>query len=187
MVEVPLVRPTTVSTATKELFAETTQLQPTPSVVTMQYDPNDFLNEEIIEDSWQKHYPGSNYMGPGTHVYNNVKSQILPNSYMDAVALMHDINYLRYTGDSRIIDRADLLAIRDADDTFAGTTLKMGLAARTKLGLTFDSPLKGKTPEETNYIGWRLQDYVLRSPLYNQRFDELGFNPWKHVITNYDF
>lgn len=156
-------------------------------LVSSEYDSLSFLKEEINENSLEKHFPGKQYMGPGTHVFNRIKNGVLPVDYMDAVSMMHDINYLRYTGDQRIIDRADLLAIRDSDKSFAALILQMGLATKNKLGLTFDSPLPNKTIEETNYIGWRLQDYVLHNPAYQQQFQILGFNPNRHVIKDYDF
>jgi len=100
---------------------------------------------------------------------------------------MHDINYLRYVGDEKLIDRSDLLALRDSDNSLAGWALKMGLAARTKLGLQFDGVLQGKTKYETNDIGFRLQEYVLRNPEFINKFKQLGFQPNKHIIRDYNF
>lgn len=46
------------------------------------------------ESSIERHYPGMNYMGPGTHIIANIANGVKPTSYVDALALKHDLDYL---------------------------------------------------------------------------------------------
>lgn len=50
-------------------------------------------NEELLT---QYHFPGYNYMGPGTHIKSNLLKGIQPVNQTDAAALIHDIEYLHY-------------------------------------------------------------------------------------------
>jgi len=66
------------------------------------------------------------YLGPGTHVVNNVLSGVKPTSYVDALALRHDIEYLT-TGEKFY---SDLRAAYNADMSAQGLAMKVGLISR---------------------------------------------------------
>jgi len=73
------------------------------------------------------HYPGANYMGPGTHIFNNLLNQKQPTSQPDALAVRHDIEYLR-SGEKF---GSDLKAAAESDFSLGGWGMKIGLVART--------------------------------------------------------
>jgi hypothetical protein len=81
------------------------------------------------EITTQYHFPGYNYLGPGTHVLNNVTNHIAPVNSIDAVARSHDIDYA--TGVDPIY--ADIKAIGRsfASSNPVSHLLRTGLAIRT--------------------------------------------------------
>jgi hypothetical protein len=65
-------------------------------------------------------------MGPFTHIVTNVLNSIEPTSYNDALALRHDVEYLR-SGERFY---SDWKAIKESDWTPQGIMMKLGLAGR---------------------------------------------------------
>lgn len=63
------------------------------------------------------HYPGANFMGPGTHVIQRINDGLIPTSREDAIALIHDLEYLRAAGDPWLLDLADQNAIHRLGNT----------------------------------------------------------------------
>jgi len=47
------------------------------------------------ENTIQLHYPSHNYAGPGTHTISNILEGKDPVDYVDSLAQMHDLAYLR--------------------------------------------------------------------------------------------
>lgn len=76
-----------------------------------------------------------NYVGPGTHIINNVHNSIKPKSRTDWVATKHDIDYLR-PGHFNAF-KADLKAIRKSDWSPEGIAMKLGLSFRSMLDLIY--------------------------------------------------
>jgi len=74
------------------------------------------------------HFPGTNYLGPGTHVINRIMSGVEPTSYDDALALRHDIEYLadgeKHHSDYRAYSSASWSSLE-------GLALKFGLLGRS--------------------------------------------------------
>lgn len=66
-----------------------------------------------FETSTPIHFPGCKYLGPGTHVVTNVLKKIMPTSAVDAIALMHDIDYVIVGNqmDEDLVDKVDNRAI----------------------------------------------------------------------------
>jgi len=51
-------------------------------------------NQTGIETQYQLHYPGTNYLGPGTHIRDNLENGLLWTSPTDFKAMQHDVAYL---------------------------------------------------------------------------------------------
>lgn len=66
-------------------------------------------------------------MGPGTHVIGNILNDIVPKSKTDAVALIHDIDYL--TNEEPII--SDFRAMSKAEWDLEGLAMRTGLGIRS--------------------------------------------------------
>lgn len=81
------------------------------------------------ENTSEIHFPGYNYMGPGTHVLERIKNGISPVNSLDMVAKKHDIEYATgtdpITADIRAIART--MPISNIDKIF----MLIGLGART--------------------------------------------------------
>lgn len=103
----------------------------------------------------QFHYPGTNYLGPGTHVIDRISNDTLPTSKTDFVALLHDIQYLQSR--SLSMDESDTLAIMNSDDSLQGLTMQIGLSLRKFFGLKMN---KTDRPIASNLVGNRLMEYV---------------------------
>jgi len=151
--------------------------------VNLRNPPNSFVSGIIIpfredtktESGYELHWPGTNYLGPGTHVFDNISNNLKPTSYMDSVALLHDIDY------SKDMDpyKADLLAISRADNTMQGFALKAGLGTKAVLDLAFhvlpiDNPMHGLSKvdeakanemEFMIYDKWQINNDNYSSPL----------------------
>ncbi len=77
------------------------------------------------------HYPGDNYLGPGTNIEYNIRNKIRPKTYNDFVALKHDIDYLRAGHLNATM--ADLKAMWRSKSGLDGVAMRTGLGARTIL------------------------------------------------------
>lgn len=111
------------------------------------------------------HYPGSNYIGPGTHIIDNIYNNVQPTSLTDRVAMYHDIDYL---GNDEPI-RADMRAILSADNSLEGIVMKAGLGVRSVLDGVFHLlPFKNPTH------------------VFSQRSDELKMtnSDLQHLVTS---
>lgn len=82
------------------------------------------------EDGIEFHFPGMNYMGPGTHTLQRIIKDSKPQNHNDAVSLEHDLDYM-------VMDKmtADVKAIHESEFSLDGLALKLGLTARTALDL----------------------------------------------------
>jgi len=96
-------------------------------------------------------------MGPGTHIYERIKRGDLPTSKHDAIALLHDIDYL---GAKTLEDLevADKLAISRAGYSLEGLAMRMGLGLRQDFGLD----LRGNNPG----LAAELREHVYNDPVY---------------------
>lgn len=74
----------------------------------------------------QLHYPGTNYLGPGTHIIKNILLNTKPTSRIDAIAMQHDIEYL---SDGEKFE-SDFRAMVKADNSLQGVLMKIGLTSR---------------------------------------------------------
>jgi len=88
----------------------------------------------------QFHYPGYEFMGPGTHIINKIQNFVQPVNRNDFLSMLHDIQYLQTAGDDP--SWADKLAIVQSDNSLSGLALKSGLLTRYSFGLNFNKPLK---------------------------------------------
>jgi hypothetical protein len=140
------------------------------SIDLTQKQRREFLSEFVaLETTFQLHFPGHFYIGPGTHVIHNVINGILPYSYNDAVALIHDINYLMYAGED--VSLVDFEAINSFDKTTpAGIAGIIGLSLKQYLPFEINSPLPTKTNLETKEIGMILHDYVANDDKFQNQF-----------------
>lgn len=105
-------------------------------------DSKSYLSQALDKEksAMALHLPGYNYLGPGTPVVTNIINRIKPVDRNDAVAMQHDIDYLK--GDNRYW--SDLKAIFRSQPGFAGMALRLGLTVRMIADmLTAYSPLNG--------------------------------------------
>lgn len=51
--------------------------------------------KEYVENTNEYHLPFHNYAGPGTHVIERVTGKIKPTTMIDAISLVHDMEYIR--------------------------------------------------------------------------------------------
>jgi hypothetical protein len=141
------------------------------SVNLTQQQRRDFLSEFVaLETTFQLHFPGHKYIGPGTHVIYNVINGILPYSYNDAVALIHDINYLMYAGED--VSLIDFEAINSFDKTTpAGIAGILGLSIKQYLPFEMNKPLPTLTNLETKKVGMILHDYIANDAHFQKELD----------------
>jgi len=108
-------------------------------------------------------------MGPGTHIFANIINGVQPKSYHDALALMHDIDYLEYGSANKLeVALADDQAINNSNYSLQGILMQMGLSIRKFL----DLPFAGKAnPEAAEYLRKVLAaDFIMRGQFY-QTYD----------------
>lgn len=88
---------------------------------------HDIINNSV-EDTTEFHLPGHNYLGPGTHVLDRIRSRVKPVDSDDYNAFLHDIDYA--TGVNP--DYADLKAIgrNVLGGGVHGIAMSAGLASR---------------------------------------------------------
>ena len=67
--------------------------------------------------SGQYHFPGYNYLGPGTKIEENIESGIEPINDTDAAAKAHDLDYLNI-GKMAVSDEEKKKLVRDSDKKF---------------------------------------------------------------------
>lgn len=127
------------------------------------------------------HFPGMNYMGPGTHIISNILNEKAPVSRIDAIALKHDIEYL--TDGEKYA--ADLSAIYESSKGFSNPlqalAMRLGLSIRMvgdlithvipyapKLHFNKDA---GLTKNQISYLKMRANK--LLKP-YNLEYDDIN-------------
>ena len=77
----------------------------------------------------QYHFPGYNYMGPGTQVYQRIQEGLAPTSKTDHSAMHHDLDYGKIGQElkSGKIDKRELTKkVREADKRFVHNLEKSG-------------------------------------------------------------
>jgi len=94
----------------------------------------------------------------------------MPQNPTDAVTMLHDIDYLRFSGQPALVDSSDRRAISNSKFDLAGLATKVGLNARLVTQLDFAKPLLGISHEETRLIGQELFNIVRSDPQYRQLF-----------------
>lgn len=122
----------------------------------------------VSEESTEWHFPGQNYTGPGTHIYDRVRRGVLPNNRTDAATLLHDVDYMIATN-RFMAEEADNRAIKLSDYSPAGVATKLGLTIRKNL---FPNSFWGGDPS----AGVILKKYIKQAPRYVSRFRELGMS-----------
>lgn len=90
----------------------------------------------------------------------------MPKSRTDAVALMHDVDYM-IDGSAWESMKSDMKAIRDSDFSLEGLTMKAGLAYRS---IFLRNWFYGGDPEE----GEELKQIVKNDPGYRSVFKQFG-------------
>jgi len=110
------------------------------------------------QQNTELHYPGTNYLGPGTKVMTNLFNGVRPVSYIDSLAQQHDIDYLSSVGSNFSAIMADLKAIKNSynEISLQAISMRVGLLARIAFSLStfgvfikFNRPINGLTMEET--------------------------------------
>jgi len=82
---------------------------------------------------------------------------------------MHDIDYVRFSGDVDKVIESDYRAISQADNSLQGLLMKIGLVGRIMTGLRFDK-VDGIDPNLVHAIGERLREEVKRNPEFINTF-----------------
>lgn len=123
-------------------------------------------------------------MGPGTHIVSRINNNTLPTSRTDFLALLHDIQYLQFTGDIPVY--SDSLAIENAGYDLEGLIMKTGLSVKKALGNLYKntSPLEGLSEAQTRQLGDSLMQKVLTDPIYSKHFDTYRIDRNYYAITH---
>lgn len=102
----------------------------------------------------------------------------MPSSYTDALALIHDVDYLRYSGLPEYEIRSDTKAIDNAGFLdLQGLSMKLGLGIKQLLELQgFNPTLQGYTDSQTRSVGWQLHQYLASDPKYVKMFKDYGLS-----------
>lgn len=122
------------------------------------------LLDGVQENTFELHYPGMNYMGPGTHIVSKVMNRVKPTSFHDELALQHDIDYLKAAGTSTY--DADIKAISKAitRPNLQGLSMAAGLGSKViydyLMGPTNNYALHGRSIPETRLMGSMLDNIV---------------------------
>ncbi len=103
------------------------------------------LRASKMENSWELHMPGYNYMGPGTHVVSRILSSVHPTSRLDRLSLVHDIRQLTDVSSTSLVNDMNM-KIR------SGNPL-VWLALSIPRQLT---PLGTLSQEQTRAVGFEL-------------------------------
>jgi len=133
------------------------------------------MPDKPLEDGIEWHYPFAQYMGPGTHIIDKVLNNIEPTSALDAISLVHDINYLKATANPSLLDRADDLALTRATElplTVQRSAFKAGLYIRKMFNLKVDD----NSDRKDYYATWGnvLQNMILKHESYSKFRKEYG-------------
>lgn len=115
----------------------------------------------IRENTFEFHYPGSKYTGPGTHVLTKILNNEFPVNRNDALTMIHDIEYIMYQQESKLIYNSDQQAINESDYSLHGLLIKAGLSIKNILGLDFHS--SSVVPP---IAGFLLKRYIQNDPLW---------------------
>jgi len=117
------------------------------------------------------HYPGANYMGPGTNVARRISNYSMPTSRADAIAILHDIDYLGAMNQFDLV-KADNKAIGLASNSsLAEIAMKVGLSSRKFLHL----PLQGQRPVDA---------LILKNIIKNDHLYQSAFKKFKVDISD---
>jgi len=133
------------------------------------------------ETSTQFHYPGMNYMGPGTHIIKNVEEGVKPVSYTDSLSLAHDINYLLATGSHKKMDLADQIAQSRTGWTNQDAAMLGGLELRQYFHLKEKEGIENK--DKLVEVGRYLRDQVLRDEKWKSVREEYDIKPSDFIST----
>jgi hypothetical protein len=103
-------------------------------------------------------------MGPGTQVITNLINGVKPVNYTDALAIRHDLEYLRGN-----FNLADLQAIKDSFKSFdfGQIPMRSGLALRLFSGFEPSNPYGNIDLQELYSIGTQLANKVIKDAGYN--------------------
>lgn len=133
------------------------------------------LYKTLVETN-EYHYPGHQFTGPGTNLYTRLSNKVMPVNRNDALTLLHDIDYFRFSGDPGKINRSDMQAITSSDYSLSGLAIKVGLLARIASQMDFSKPPEGYTTKQTNVLGEKLFVYVKHHPSYSKMFKDYGID-----------
>jgi len=96
------------------------------------------------------HYPGTNFLGPGTKIITSIYNNVQPTSDADRIARQHDVDYLL---GNQFSSQADITAIKRATGTDPQSmVLKIGLRGRQFFGFDFAKPYKGFSNGEMSQL-----------------------------------
>jgi len=86
-----------------------------------------------VENTTEWLWPGTEYLGPGTHVLSKIRNGVKPTSPVDAIAQQHDLDYIKYKGDMLGKLKADLVALVKSAPihTVQSTAMRAGLTLRS--------------------------------------------------------
>jgi hypothetical protein len=131
----------------------------------------------LQENTTQFHMPGYNYMGPGTHISNNIYSHVRPTNKNDYLSMLHDVDYITHGGYNEFIIKDDDFAIANTNYNLGGIILKTGLELRKNL---LTSSFHSKSEGQWKY-GKSLADSIMSDPEYINLAEqyEVPLTAWK--------
>ncbi len=115
----------------------------------------------LNERSWELHYPGYKYMGPGTHVVERARQGIKPTNWLDEISYRHDLAYIKANGDLDRIREADVQMLKEIGEQapqhegpwLAKQIARLGISAKILVNPMLYNKLSAKlTPESLEFI-----------------------------------
>lgn len=123
-------------------------------------------------------------MGPGTHVIERINNGLLPTSREDAIALIHDLEYLRAAGDPWLLDLADQNAIHRLGKTatFVSSIFPelfsrawvMNVGLKLRRAFQFQPNFGNNSVQSMRKTADAYLDYIHMEPKYLQSLQKYG-------------
>jgi hypothetical protein len=121
-------------------------------------------------------------MGPGTHIVERVTRGDQPVSRADALALLHDIDYLRVESATQEL-LSDWIAISKTDNSLSGLAMKVGLGFKA---LYFPNAKFSNRDNPDKQLAISLANHLNSNPEYRKTFLKHGlldhFERWQREI-----
>jgi hypothetical protein len=104
-----------------------------------------------VDTRGEFHYPGTNYLGPGTNIRDRIILGIAPTTNVDRAALQHDIDYTNSDNAADLIlaDAKAIQTVLQSETSLQQLAMILGLTLRSTASInTGLAPLFGGKPDK---------------------------------------